>query len=129
MHGTDGINLLTAKMYKYRRTIRNLFRFNRDRKPVSLDSVIFGFAAFAVITFILTQLVTNSILSPLGHKLQSYNEEKNQLAEVNREVEREIASNLALPVVGVYAKEKFDLKDDSDSQTIYITDDTIQAAR
>ncbi|WKZ31213.1 MAG: hypothetical protein QY318_00365 [Candidatus Dojkabacteria bacterium] len=116
-------------MNKYKRAIRNLFTSHRAKRSFSKDSILFAAAGVAVVAFILTQLVTNSILSPLGHTLQSLNEEKNQLVEVNREVEREIASNVALSVVDTYAKEKFNLSDDSDSETIYITDDSIQASR
>jgi amino acid permease len=115
-------------MKKYKRIFRRFFSSKKRKKEISIHKMARIFTVLALIIFIATQLITNAVLSPLGHELQTLNEEKNELLEIRRNLEKDIASNTAVPVIKTYSKEKFGLKSDANSRTIYISDHTLQAS-
>lgn len=99
---------------------------------IGLNQIVFIFAALSLIIFVTTQMVTNAILSPLGHKLQSLNSEKNELIEENRILEQQIAKADSIIVIELYSKEKFELEDNSGkdrNKTIYVSDKSVQAIK
>jgi hypothetical protein len=97
----------------------------RTRKQ-NLPMTIFLFSLFV---FTLSQLVINSILSPLGIELQSLNREKNYLVEENRSMEEQTAKTNSIIVVKKLANKELNLSSSSERTIIYIEDPSIIAER
>ncbi len=84
---------------------------------------------FSLLTFILSQLVINSILSPLGIQLQSLNSEKNYLIEENRLMEEQVAKTGSIHVIKQLANKELNISSSSEKTVIYIEDSSIIAER
>lgn len=82
-----------------------------------------------LLVFILSQLVINSILSPLGIELERLNSEKNYLIEENRSMEEQIAKTNSIMVIKQLANEKLNISSDSKRIIIYVEDSSIIAER
>ncbi|MDD2578051.1 MAG: hypothetical protein PHP96_01520 [Candidatus Dojkabacteria bacterium] len=95
-------------------------------KKQNIGLTIFLFSLF---TFILSQLIVSSILSPLGIQLQSLNSEKNYLIEENRLMEEQIAKTNSIHVVKELANKELNISSSSERVVIYIEDTTIIAER
>lgn len=79
--------------------------------------------------FIFSQLVINSILSPLGIQLQSLNSEKNYLVEENRSMQDQIAKTNSITVVRKLASSKLNISSENEKTVIYIEDINLLAER
>jgi hypothetical protein len=116
---------------KYKRIVRRFFtkdsKLKRRKANLSIESIFGIMTITSVIAFILIQLVTNAILSPLGHKLENLNSEKNQLIEENRILEQEIAKSNSIIVIETYSEEKFELSNESDKETVFVSNKSVQA--
>ena len=77
--------------------------------------------------FILTQLVVNSILTPLGIQLEALNKEKEYLLEENRAISEEIAKNSSLRVIENLSEKKLNLSQQKVQNYIYIEDSRLVA--
>lgn len=84
---------------------------------------------FTLIVFILSQLVINSILSPLGIQLERLNSEKNYLVEENRSMEEQIAKTNSIMVIKQLANKELNITASSENSIIYIEDSSIIAER
>ncbi len=82
---------------------------------------------FSLVAFILSQLVTNSILAPLGTELQSLNSEKNYLVEENRGMEEEIAKSDSITVIRKLADKSLSLSSSNDKTVIYLQEASVVA--
>ena len=83
----------------------------------------------SLVFFGLSQLVINSILAPLGTRLQSLNSEKNFLVEENREMEEEIAKTNSITIIKKLSDEKLAISSDNDKSVVYIEDTSVIAER
>lgn len=92
---------------------------NTPSKVFLLTLVLFG----------LSQLVVNSILTPLGVKLQSLNTEKEHLLEENRQMSEDIAKNNSIKVIENLSEKKLNLTQDKQQTVVYIEDTTLVANR
>lgn len=110
------------KRFFFRRELRGNRKFN-----ISAKTFLTGVAALSVILFVLVQLGTNAVLSPLGHRLQSLNTEKNALIEENRTLEQDIAKSNSIVVIEVYSEDKFDLSSKPKKETIFVSNKSVQA--
>ncbi len=84
---------------------------------------------FTLLIFTLSQLVINSILSPLGVELQSLNREKNYLVEENRSMEEQIAKTNSITVIKKLAQKELNISSSNEKSIIYIEDSSIIAER
>ena len=84
---------------------------------------------FTLILFTLSQLVINSILSPLGIELQSLNKEKNYLVEENRSMDEQIAKTNSITVIKKLANKELQISTSNEKSIIYIEDSSIIAER
>lgn len=84
---------------------------------------------FTLLTFTFSQLIINSILSPLGIQLQSLNKEKNYLIEENRSMEEQIAKTNSITVIKKLANKELNISSTSEKTIIYIEDSSIIAER
>lgn len=82
---------------------------------------------FSLLAFILSQLVVNSILAPLGSELQSLNSEKNYLVEENRGMEEEIAKNNSITVIRKLADKTLSLSASNQKSVVYLQEPSIVA--
>ncbi|MFA7628232.1 MAG: hypothetical protein WCY37_02355 [Candidatus Dojkabacteria bacterium] len=82
-----------------------------------------------LLMFTISQLVINSILTPLGLELESLNSEKNYLIEENRSMEEEIAKTNSIMVIRQLANKKLNISSDSERVIIYIEDSSVIAER
>lgn len=98
----------------------------KKRTTDNLPATIF---AISLIFFGLSQLVINSILTPLGTQLQSLNSEKNFLVEENREMEEDIAKTDSITVIKKLSDEKLEISADNTRTVVYIEDSTVLAER
>lgn len=98
----------------------------RSTKKQNTTLTIFLFTLFI---FTLSQLLINSILSPLGIELQSLNREKNYLVEENRSMEEQIAKTNSITVIKKLADKELNISSSSEKTIIYIEDRSIIAER
>lgn len=82
-----------------------------------------------LLLFGISQLVMNSVLTPLGVKLQSLNTEKEHLLEENRGISEEIAKNSSIRVIENLSEKKLDITQDKQQTVVYIEDTTLVANR
>ena len=82
-----------------------------------------------LVLFGLSQLVVNSILTPLGVKLQTLNTEKEHLLEENRQISEDIAKNNSIRVIENLSDKKLNLTQDKQQTVVYIEDTTLVANR
>jgi hypothetical protein len=93
-----------------------------DNLPVTIFVI-------SLVFFGLSQLVINSILTPLGTKLQSLNREKNFLVEENREMEEDIAKTDSITVIKKLSDEKLEISANNTKTVVYIEDSSVLAER
>lgn len=96
----------------------------RTEKKNSLFSMLL-IASFVL--FVVSQLVINSILTPLGIKLEELNDEKEYLLEENRVISEEIAKNSSLKVIENLSEKKLNLSKNIGQTFIYIQDSRLVA--
>ncbi len=82
---------------------------------------------FSFVLFTVSQLVVNSVLTPLGTRLESLNTEKEHLLEENRVVSEEIAKNSSLKVIESLSGKKLNLSQTKVQTFVYIEDSTLVA--
>jgi len=82
---------------------------------------------FSFVLFTISQLVVNSVLTPLGTRLESLNTEKEHLLEENRVVSEEIAKNSSLKVIESLSGKKLNLSQTKVQTFVYIEDSTLVA--
>jgi hypothetical protein len=82
-----------------------------------------------LLIFTISQLIINSILTPLGLELENLNSEKNYLIEENRSMEEEIAKTNSIMVIRKLANKKLNISSDSERVIIYIEDSSVIAER
>ena len=81
----------------------------------------------SLVLFILSQLIVNSILAPLGTELQSMNGEKNYLIEENRGMEEEIAKSGSITVIQKLADKTLSLSPSNKKTLVYLQEIAIVA--
>jgi len=97
---------------------------SRQTESQNLPATIF---LFTVLVFVLSQLVINSILTPLGVELQNLNSEKNYLVEENRSMEEQIAKTNSITVIQKLANKSLKISSSNKRTVIYIENPTIIA--
>jgi hypothetical protein len=95
-------------------------------KKTNIPATIF---IISLVFFGLSQLVINSILAPLGTRLQALNSEKNFLVEENREMEEEIAKTNSITIIKKLSDEKLAISSDNERSIVYIQDPTVIAKK
>ena len=98
----------------------------RNSTPSSTTAKIF---LICFILFAASQLVVNSILTPLGTELQTLNTEKDYLVEENRELAEQIAKTNSIRVIQNLSEKKLSLTEDNDQAVMYIEDTSLMAER
>ena len=97
-------------------------KMSRNKLPVTIVSI-------SLVLFAMSQLVINSILSPLGIELESLNTEKEVLVEENREMENQIAKLGSIKVIETLTEEKLNISKNEDQEIIYVSDTDVIAER
>lgn len=110
-----------------KRKIRN--KISNSNSGSSLKSSVVIIFAVSLLTFFISQIAINSVLSPLGSKLQAYNTEKKLLIEENRELEEQIAQIKSLTVIEHMTEKKLNLDGNDAKEVIYVSDTTLRAER
>ncbi|MBP5204446.1 hypothetical protein J6Z48_02280 [bacterium] len=90
------------------------------------------FTALLVVSFllfILSQLIINSILAPLGTELQSLSSEKKYLQGENRGMEEEIAKSKSIIIIQELASSSLKLSSTNTKTVIYLEDDNLVASK
>lgn len=97
-------------------------------KKITFNNRIFSFLLLlSFVIFVLSQLIVNSVLTPLGSKLESLNSEKEYLLEENRVISEQIAKNNSLRVIESLSTKKLNLSIDKVQTFVYIEDSTLVA--
>ncbi len=91
------------------------------------DNVAGSLFFIAIISFVVCQLVVNSILAPLGTQLQSLNKEKNYLLEENRGMEEKIAKSNSITVIRKLSDKSLSLSASTNKTVIYLQEASIVA--
>ena len=91
-----------------------------------LPVMIFG---FSMVEYVLSQLVINSVLNPLGTELQSLNKEKNFLVEENRLMEEQVAKTSSITVIKKLADKQLDIRSQSGKSIIYLEQSALLAEK
>jgi len=79
------------------------------------------------VTLVLSQLIVNSILTPLGSRLEALNKEKEHLLEENRVMSESVAKSSSLKVIENLSEKKLNLSVVKVQTYIYIQDSTLVA--
>ena len=85
--------------------------------------------ATSLTIFVISQLVINSILSPLGIELENLNIEKESLVEENRDMEKQMATLSSIKVIKTLTSERLKISQNEDPTVVYITDTGVIAER
>lgn len=101
---------------------------NRTRTTNNSSSTV-KILVISFIIFGVSQLVVNSILTPLGTELQSLNSEKEYLLEENRQIEEEVAKTNSIKVIQNLSEKKLKLVQDKQQTVIYIEDASLMAEK
>lgn len=83
----------------------------------NIPAIVF---TFSMVTFVLSQLVINAVLNPLGTELQNLNREKNFLVEENRTMEEQVAKTSSITVIKKLADKQLDIRSQSQKSIIYL---------
>ena len=97
------------------------------RKTEKKNSLFSMLLIASFVLFVVSQLVINSILTPLGIKLEELNDEKEYLLEDNRVISEEIAKNSSLKVIENLSEKKLNLSKNINQTFIYIQDSRLVA--
>jgi hypothetical protein len=84
---------------------------------------------FSISVFILSQLVINAILNPLGTELQSLNSEKNFLVEENNTMQEKVAEVSSLTVVKKLADQQLNLSAENTKSIVYLEQSAVLAEK
>ena len=94
----------------------------KNKLPITVLSI-------SLVLFAMSQLVINSILSPLGIELESLNTEKESLVEENRTMENQIAKLGSIKVVETLTEKRLNISKVKGQEIIYISDTDVIAGR
>lgn len=94
----------------------------KENLPVTIFAISLGL-------FVLSQLISNSQLAPLGIELQNLNSEKNYLVEENREMEEQIAKYNSIVAIKKLADKTLSLSSSNKKTVIYLEDSNLVANR
>lgn len=94
----------------------------KKKNSIYIKIVILSFALF-----LLSQLVVNSVLTPLGSSLESLNTEKEHLLEENRVISENIAKNSSLRVIESLSEKNLHLSQSRVQTFVYIEDSSLVA--
>ncbi len=97
-------------------------RTNKNNMTATVLSV-------TLVIFAMSQLIINSILSPLGLELQSLNTEKESLIEENRQMENQIAKLGSIKVIQKLTEEKLNISKNENQEIIYVSDTDVIAEK
>jgi len=84
---------------------------------------------FSMIVFVLSQLVINAVLNPLGTELQNLNREKNFLVEENRAMEEQVAKTSSITVIKKLADKQLDIRAQAQKTIIYLEQSALLAEK
>ena len=84
---------------------------------------------FCMSVFVLSQLVINAKLSPLGTELQNLNREKNFLVEENRTMEEQVAKTSSITVIKKLADKQLDIRSQNQKSIIYLEQSALLAEK
>ena len=94
----------------------------KNKLPITILSI-------SLVLFAMSQLVINSILSPLAIELESLNTEKEFLVEENRAMENQIAKLGSIKVVETLTGKRLNISKVEGQEIIYISDTAVIAGR
>ena len=94
----------------------------KNKLPITILSI-------SLVLFAMSQLVINSILSPLGIELEILNTEKEFLVEENRAMENQIAKLGSIKVVETLTGKRLNISKIEGQEIIYISDTAVIAGR
>jgi hypothetical protein len=97
------------------------------RKEFKHQNLFSLLALFSFVVFTISQLTINSVLTPLGIKLERLNTEKEHLLEENRNMSEEIAKSSSIKVIENLSVKKLKLSQEMEQTFIYIEDPTLVA--
>jgi hypothetical protein len=92
----------------------------------NIPAIVF---AFSMTVFVMSQLVINAILNPLGTELQNLNREKNFLVEENRTMEEQVAKTSSITVIKKLADKQLDIRAQSQKTIIYLEQSAVLAEK
>lgn len=94
---------------------------------IQKNNLFTSILVFSFVALVSSQLVVNSILTPLGSRLERLNTEKEHLLEENREMSEEIAKSSSLKVIENLSEKKINISVAQVQTFIYIQDSTLVA--
>ncbi len=94
----------------------------KNKRSIFTQVLLFSFVIFTI-----SQLVVNSVLTPLGTRLESLNTEKEHLLEENRVISEEIAKSSSLKVIENLSEKKLNLSQAKLQTYVYIEDSSLVA--
>ncbi len=97
-------------------------RTNKNNLPATILSV-------TLVIFAMSQLIINSILTPLGLELQNLNTEKESLIEENRQMENQIAKLGSIKVIQKLTEKKLNISKNENQEIIYVSDTDVIAEK
>lgn len=92
----------------------------------NIPAILFSSSIFL---FILSQLVINAVLNPLGTELQRLNSEKNFLIEENNIMQENVAQLSSITAVKKLADQQLNLKSENSKTVVYLGQSSVLAEK
>lgn len=99
---------------------------NHNRTQKNIPALVF---ITTMSIFVVSQLVINAVLNPLGTELQSLNSEKNFLVEENKTMEEQVAKTNSITVIKQLAQAQLSLGSQSTRSVIYLEQSSVLAEK
>lgn len=112
---------------KVRRKFKKIFPGKNESFLDSFQSLCLAITITTMVVFVITHLVINFVLTPKGIELENLAQEKNFLVENNRELGQEIARIKSISIVKEITSEKMSLESVTESEIIYISNESVVA--
>lgn len=114
---------------KIKRKIKRYLEYRSRNISFSFETLLYIFTAVSATVFLITQLVTNSILAPMGKELASIDKERLYLQESTRRMEEDIALSTSLNTRKMLSEKKLKLKSDAHSTIVFVNGYNVIASK
>ncbi len=117
------------RITKTRRNIKRFLEYRSANLTFSLNNLLTIITVISALGFLITQLITNAILAPMGKKLASLNNERLYLQEYTRQMQEDIALSTSLNTREKLSEKKLNLKPNASKTIVFIETDTVIASK
>lgn len=116
------------KTTKLKRKIKRFLEKRSAKIRLDFQTTLSIITIISAVIFLLSQLITNAILAPMGKSLASIKKEHHYLEEYTQQMNEDIAISSSLTARKKLSEQKLNLKENASTTIIYINNDTLIAS-